>query len=95
MAVNILFFPINQGGLEDVHGRFIPEAQILKVDGQEVTNNITGEASSNEHKQQASNHVPFTPHDNTKHDKMNNLDRREVMASDGPDSTCLEIGNGI
>ena len=68
---------------------------ILKVDCQEVTNNtITSEVSTNEHPQQAINRVPFTPHDNTKHEAMNNIERKD-MANEGPDSTCLEIGNSV
>ena len=88
-------FKINQGGSEDVHGRFIPATQIFKVDCQEVTNNtITSEVSTNEHTQQAVNRVPFTTHDNAKHEELNNIERTD-MANEGPDSTCLEIGNCV
>jgi hypothetical protein len=89
-------FTINQGGSEDVHGRYIPATQTIKVDCREVTNNtITSEASTNEHSQQVINCVPFTPHDNTRHEELNNIERRDITANVGPDSTCLEIGNGV
>ena len=64
-------------------------------DYQDVRNNIiTNESITSEHSQQFINRVAFA-HGNIRPEELNNAERRDVTPAEGPDSTCLEIGNTI
>ena len=76
-------------GINDQH---VPTTQLLNGDVEEVAKNISSVIVPS---QRGINVVAFAPNDNSKYAELDTLENRNIATADGPDSTCLEMGNNV